>query len=581
MIPLAAKSYLSACQRLALPMLPVLLSANAIAADTNGIAAGTTGTNAPPVEAASTPAAPGGFWDKLAQKEMAEIAGYVVGGIAALLVLVKIISWLLPKKSRSLRVDREPSVSSPSGGDNGGNGKKGKRPSSCNVVSVQRGRRKLWRFAISGRGKTNLTQEHTELPEENMPAKIVSKGWNDIWSPRVNLAWLPSDKVFLRVAELPASNHDELLSMVELQLEKLSPLPLTQIVWGIEPLPATGGVGSMQSVVLIIVSRHEVESQLGQLESTGFMADRLELPELQQLLAAHKPDDGIWFLPRENENGASVLIAWWYQGTLKNLTIANLTDPESWADELGDQLSQVAWSGELECWYTGEPHFHLLADTAQTDTWKPVLEKATGEPVTVDEPLVASALASLGAQRIAAGEQGSDLMPADIKDRYRQRWIDGIWMRGLGTAVMVYAFGVLLYFAALEGLKYQRNKLNAEVNKLSGPYHEALLAKARVSVLQEQNALKFAALESLKAVASELPEGVVLKTFNFSKGRQIYIDGTFNDADTQDIIDFNGALQKLAVDGERLFKSVSAPDLRVTGQTKTWKFNAELNSKEL
>ncbi|MGB0582448.1 MAG: hypothetical protein ACPGVU_22375, partial [Limisphaerales bacterium] len=395
-------------------------------------------------------------------------------------------------------------------------------------------------------------------------------------------AWLPSDKVFLRIAEFPASSHEELLSMVELQLEKLAPLPVSQIVWGMEPLPASGGSESMQSVVLIIASRNEVEAHLGQLEETGFMADRLEIPEIHQFSAAHKPDDGIWFLPREGDDDTSVLIAWWYQGTLKNLTIANLTDPDSWTDELGDQLSQVAWSGELEGWYTGEPHFHLLADIAQADTWKPVLEKATGEPVTVDEPLTPSALAGIGAQRVAAGEQGADLLPGDIKDRYRQRWIDGIWMHGLATAVMVYAFGVLLYFAALEALKYQRKQLNAEVQQLTGPYTAALEAKARVNVLQEQVALKYATLEALRAVSTELPNGVVLKTFKFSKGRQVILNGTFNNADAQAVHDFGGALEKMKVDGEKMFESVTTPDLTENSPNrKSWSLTAVMNSKEI
>ena len=579
MIGSTVTAYSHACRRLSLPLLPALLATHAIAADTNAPAPPT--ESAPAAAAAETAAAaPSSFWLKLAQKETAELIGYGVGALVVVVLIAKLIGSSLPKKGGKNQVDRLPSV--PSGPSVTSANRNGKRPSACNVVSVLRGRRKLWRFAISGRGKTNLTQEHTELPEENMPAKVVAKGWRDIWKPRVNVAWLPSDKVFLRVAEFPASSHEELLSMVELQLEKLSPLPLTQIVWGIEPLPASGGSESMQSVVLIVVPRHEVESHLGQLESTGFMADRLELPEIHQLLAAHKPDDGIWFLPREGDAGASVLIAWWYQGTLKNLTIANLTDPDSWTTELGDQLSQVAWSGELEGWYSGEPHFHLLADMATADTWKPVLEKATGEPVTVDEPLAPNALAGIGAQRVASGDQSTDLLPTDIKDRYRQRWIDGIWMHGLGTAVMVYAFGVLLYFAALEGLKYQRNQLKAEIQQLSGPYNDALHAKARVGVLQEQVALKYATLEALRAVSAELPDGVVLRTFTFSKGKQIYLNGSFNAADAQDVHDFGGALEKLTVDGERLFKSVATPDLTENSPNrKSWTLTAELNSKEI
>jgi len=54
----------------------------------------------------------------------------------------------------------------------------------------------------------------------------------------LNVAWLPSEEVFLRVIELPKSNFEETRSMVELQLEKLSPMPVAQIVWAIHILPS-------------------------------------------------------------------------------------------------------------------------------------------------------------------------------------------------------------------------------------------------------------------------------------------------------------------------------------------------------
>jgi hypothetical protein len=510
--------------------------------------------------------------------------GTVMGLIVSLIILFKLFAWIyrliVPKKPTAAQVPVEPAAAS--GAMPSPVAKNAKRPNQCNVVSVRAGQRKLWRFAISGRGKASLTQEFTELPEENLPAKVVGKSWGDLWNPKLNVAWLPSDKVFLRVAEFPASNPEELLSMVELQLEKLSPLPLSQIAWAIEPLPVpAAGLGTMLPVVLIIASRFEVEKQLGQLEQTGYLADRLELPELRQLLAAHKPDDGIWFLPRGVEDNASVLIAWWYGGTLKNLTIANLTEPSRWEIELGDQLSQVAWSGELEGWYLGEPHFHLLADIAAADTWKPVLEKVTGEPVTVDEPVGPGALAGLGAQEAATGAKGANLMPPDILERYRQRFIDSIWMRGLGTVVMLYLFGILLYFGALEFFKYQRNDLRGQVHELSGPYTNALLAKARVDVLQEQIALKFAALESLRAISAELPEGMILTSFDFSKGRKITLRGTVANEDISNVSKFHKDLSRLSVDGETLFKNVSPPAMGGRSGSMSWSFTAELNSAEI
>ena len=97
------------------------------------------------------------------------------------------------------------------------------------------------------------------------------------------MAWLPSDHVFLRVAQFPLSDFNETLSMVELQLEKLSPIPVAQIVWSVDVLPHP--TGNMQTVIVLIVARSVVEEFLGKLEGQGYMADALELPVLDQLRA--------------------------------------------------------------------------------------------------------------------------------------------------------------------------------------------------------------------------------------------------------------------------------------------------------
>src|SRR2546430_9149385 len=51
--------------------------------------------------------------------------------------------------------------------------------------------------------------------------------------------WLPAEHVFLRVAQFPRSEFNETVSMFELQLEKLSPVPFAQIVWILQVLPHT------------------------------------------------------------------------------------------------------------------------------------------------------------------------------------------------------------------------------------------------------------------------------------------------------------------------------------------------------
>ena len=77
-------------------------------------------------------------------------------------------------------------------------------------------------------------QETSARPDEPLPERLVTKDWQHLVQPRLNVAWLPPDEVFLRVVQLPKADPAETLSMVELQLEKISPLPVAQIVWCFE-----------------------------------------------------------------------------------------------------------------------------------------------------------------------------------------------------------------------------------------------------------------------------------------------------------------------------------------------------------
>src|SRR5262249_14723684 len=150
-----------------------------------------------------------------------------------------------------------------------------------------------------------------------------------LWQQKLNIAWFPPEQVFLRVAQFPLSDFEETLAMVELQLEKLSPMPVAQIVWSVQILRHPRG--NMQTVVLAIVSRDAVEEFLGKLEGQGYLAGCLELPMLDQLQATEITGDGAWVYPATSGNHNTALVAWWYGGVLQNLDL--ITKPALHAPE--------------------------------------------------------------------------------------------------------------------------------------------------------------------------------------------------------------------------------------------------------
>src|SRR6185503_3399262 len=162
------------------------------------------------------------------------------------------------------------------------------RWNSCNIFRLEHGTRHLWQFS----NKFALQKEEAKLATEPLSSKPFAKDWQTLLQPRLNVAWLPSDKVFLRALQLPKADFVETQSMVDLQLEKISPLPVAQVVWSFEVLPHS--VGDLQTVVVIVVARQVVEEFLGQLEAQEYMADQLELPLVDVVQATKVTADGVW-----------------------------------------------------------------------------------------------------------------------------------------------------------------------------------------------------------------------------------------------------------------------------------------------
>src|SRR5437016_12031704 len=240
--------------------------------------------------------------------------------------------------------------------------------------------------------------------------------------------------------------------MVELQLEKLSPLPVNQIVWSFESVPQSAG--ELQTVIVIVAERSLVEEFLGKLESDGYLADRLDLSFLHQLVATRIDGDGAWLYIQSDESKSVCVVAWWYGGTLQQLNLLNLPAGEAGATALGEQLTNIAWAGELEGWLTSRPTWHVVADDAVAALFEPILRGWAGEPIDVVAPLAPAALAALTAQRAARADSTTNLLPAEFSARYQQQFIDRLWMGGLGALAVVYVFGVLIYRGALYGLEY-------------------------------------------------------------------------------------------------------------------------------
>jgi hypothetical protein len=103
-----------------------------------------------------------------------------------------------------------------------------------------------------------------------------------------------------------------------------------------------------------------------------------------------------------------------------------------------------------------------------------------------------------------------------------------------------------------------------------------------VKILQNQMNLKYAALDSFKAVAEQMPEGLTLNSFSFQRGSKVALFGSAPQNEPGKITDFVRNLQAVEANGRRIFSSVSSPSIRAnptTGQN-SWSFECDLANPE-
>jgi hypothetical protein len=452
----------------------------------------------------------------------------------------------------------------------------------CNVLQEGAETRKIWQFDVRKR-EFHLHHEHTSGAGESLPGKTVGKSWDSLWQRKLNVAWLPPENVFIRVAHFPQSTPEETRTMVELQLEKLSPIPVTQAVWSMHVLPRSAG--NMQTVAVIIVARSVVEEFLGRLEGQGFLADRLELPMLDQLQATSITEDGAWIYPGAQGGKNMALVAWWYGGVLQSVGWLTLALGANRAGDLNDQLTHMAWAGELEGWLTASPRWHLVAEAALATEWEPPLRQSLDQPVEIVAPLPAAELAALTAKRTAQAGAGANLLPDEFAKRYRQQFVDRLWMRGLGALLALYVVGLFVYFIAVGVLSMQTRKVEASVADHSPAYTNAIRLKARYQVLKDRQDLKYAALDCWQAVAETMPAGLTLDSMNFSDGKKITLTGTAPASQLLDVSDFSSKIRRTPdKSGQPLFDAAKADQLQTHVNPGTavvsWSLGLELKRGE-
>jgi hypothetical protein len=428
--------------------------------------------------------------------------------------------------------------------------------------------RKLWHFSVE---KLNPQPREDRSVDETgpIPQELVGKDWRAAVQKRLNIAWLPADRIFLRALQLPLCEADELAPMLELQLEKLSPLPVGQVVWTHLRLP--GGLENQQTILLVILPRSAIDQFLGALEARGFNPDRLDLPLLDQILALQPAGDSAWLIPI---NPTTTLAAWWANGAWQNISLLGTASVADRPKALRNQIAQIQWAGELEGWLLTEPAWHLVGGPETVHEWEPAVAEALGHLPETHPPLAPAELAARCVERAVRSGNAAPIVPPERALAYQQQLNNRLWIGALGAVLSAYVIGVILYVAALQVVKFQHQRIEDSVKQIANSYTNAFQMKKRVEILEQQANLKFAALDAWKTAAVELPQELQLSSLVISGGKKMTLFGTGPQNASEAVNDYNTRITRTTINGQKV--SATPPDTRLTGpagsQTLNWNF---------
>lgn len=356
------------------------------------------------------------------------------------------------------------------------------------------------------------------------------------------------EHVLCETVKLPTAEPGELKQMLDLQIDRLTPLPLEEVVYGFQPLSVADG----QTEMLVAIARKEVVNErVGALEAVGLPAEVVSL----DVLAVFRDLVARGALPQDDNLNALVFVS----DPAMNVIIHSRGRPvavrsilcvaEAAREEL--QRTLLAAQAEQTRGALGEVAFMPWGvDRGAACEQLARVWGATGRRLPEIPGL--SPASSLCAESAAAAEQTRlNLLPDEWRQRRRAARLRRQLTRAAMIAGSVYVAGLLVFLALLFVRQSRLSHLRAQANALRPQYAEARRMHSELVAMQKQLDTTYSSLEVLREVTTLMPGNLKLNSFQFKKDQSVTLRGQSQAAAAA--IDFQSRLEKC-----RLFSSVSA-----------------------
>lgn len=377
-------------------------------------------------------------------------------------------------------------------------------------------------FKVADSGKADL---ESHVSTEGAESKVTDKGLSALISKNKKhldgtlTLGLPSEQILMRVVKLPAVPDDELTGMVQLQVDKLSPFPVENMVVSYEILEK----GKDFYHVLVAAIKNDVVDQLGKLlADADIFPSRVDSDVLGWARLLKEADvvakTGRQIVILLSDSVPEIIV---FQDGLpivfRSLSGQGPLSNDEFASEIAGETANTIMSIELEHGVSKSCSLSVWCHNAPPEKLEESLRQTCPYEFSIRSISELPSVSEGFARRSADGGQLLDLTPLSWRVSGDEKLFKQRVMIAGGATVGLWALCVIFF---LGGLFYQQNKLKilqAEFELTQKPAKEVLDMRRRVNIIKRYSDRTYSALECLREVVGILPEGIDLTSFEYKR----------------------------------------------------------------
>jgi hypothetical protein len=336
---------------------------------------------------------------------------------------------------------------------------------------------------------------------------------------------LPSSQLLMRILELPSTSPQELRSMVELQMDQISPFPVDQLTVSYEVLRQTEN----HSRVLAVAAQRKTVDTLGDL----FKAQNVYIRSLDaeilawwSLLIAHGqvPCQGrVVLILEEHTEFSMIVVDDGVPVCFRSLELFHDFTDDAVMHEIVEEMRYTLLSLEAEYGHRDGCTIEVWSESEFPEQLINLLKEPCDGSINLHAlgsiPPVSEGLALRTAERRL---HHAELVPREWIELQRRKRLMKI-----GTVTAIALLSIWIAVISVTGAVFSFQ----QALKYDAPARSAQAARDEMISLEKYADRSHSALECLRAVSAALPDGVEIASFAYKKDEAVSLRGSSGSAE--------------------------------------------------